>query len=50
VLEEQRNDLDQAREGHHQDAGDDHPADVLLECLVGKEARFLVGHDVLVKQ
>ncbi|KAG0936127.1 hypothetical protein G6F31_015800 [Rhizopus arrhizus] len=35
---------------HHQDAGDDHPADVLLKRLVRKEARFFVGHDVLVNQ
>ena len=49
-LEEQRHDLHQPGEGHHQDAGDDHPADVLLERLVGKKALLLVGHDVLVKR
>ncbi|MNR13020.1 hypothetical protein D3C85_1294020 [compost metagenome] len=41
MLEEQRHNLHQARNAHHDDRGDDQPADVLLKRFVGEEPLFL---------
>ncbi|CFW37269.1 Uncharacterised protein [Bordetella pertussis] len=49
MLEEQRDDLHQPGDGHHQDAGDDHQADVLLQRLVGEKAMLFLCHEMLLR-